>query len=532
MRMNNKGFSFVEMMTVCVILCVLVVASYPVIIRTLKQSKTSLYKENVKELERAGIAWATEHASNLPDDQKDARFMTIKQLHKLGYLPREQIIDPRNDDEYMSGCIVIQKDKQQQYQAKFTEQVCNEAGKQYRPKIQVVEAGSSTYEVNSNTPYEMPVVTATSIRGEELAVSYPVIKKDGALTTYVEGTEVGSTYTLLYSVKDPVNGLEATKTLTVKIVDRKAPEITVLGEMAGFTEEIALGTKYEIPEAKVNDNSHGKVTLAVSTNLNTHLLGDYEIVYTATDASDNLGIFVLNVKVRNDTLLPENQIIIDNAKVLPGAGKLVKHGNSTYVFTGADPNNYLKIANTVYRIMRIDHNGIKVIRDQPVTNMSFSEQNGVRFDETGVNQYLNGPYLETLASDQIYLNKRIWNVGSLDLSRLKSIDQLQREETRYQTTKSYYISLPTISDYIMASSSEICSVNGEHCQDNYLLKKTSYWTSIPVFEQKLIYQIQGDGVVTAMTPSTKADVYPVMYLKGYKTLMGTGTKSDPYIIQG
>ena len=148
--MNNKGFSFVEMMTVCVILCVLVVASYPVIIRTLKQSKTSLYKENVKELERAGIAWATEHASNLPDDQTDARFMTIKQLHKLGYLPREQIIDPRNDDEYMSGCIVIQKDKQQQYQAKFTEQVCNEAGKQYRPKIQVVEAGSSTYEVNSN----------------------------------------------------------------------------------------------------------------------------------------------------------------------------------------------------------------------------------------------------------------------------------------------------------------------------------------------------------------------------------------------
>ena len=84
----------------------------------------------------------------------------------------------------------------------------------------------------------------------------------------------------------------------------------------------------------------------------------------------------------------------------------------------------------------------------------------------------------------------------------------------------------------MASSSKTCSVNGEHCQDNYLLKKTPYWTRIPVFEQKLIYQIQGDGVVTAMTPSTKADLYPVMYLKGYKTLMGTGTKNDPYIIQG
>lgn len=532
MRMNNRGFSFVEMMTVCVILCMLVIASYPMIIKTLKQSKTSLYQENVKEIERAGIAWATEYANDLPSDYQDARFMTIEKLHKLGYLPREQIVDPRNDDTYMSGCIVIQKNKQQQYQAKFTEQACNDAGKKYRPKIQIVDAGSRTYEVNSNTPYEMPIVTATSITGEQLAVPYPVIKKDGSLTTYVEGTEVGVTYTLLYSVKDPVNGLEATKTLTVKVVDRKAPEITVMGQMTGFTEEITVGTKYEIPSAMVNDNSHGKVTLAVSTNLNTQMIGDYEIVYTATDASDNLGIFVLKVKVGNDALLPENQIIIDNAKVLPGAGELIKYRNSIYVFTGTDPNNYLKIADTLYRIMRIDRNGIKVIREQPITSMSWSEQNGVRFDEAQVNQYLNGSYLETLASDKTYLNKRIWNVGSLDVSQLKSMDQLERAETHYQTTKSYYISLPTISDYIMASGNKTCSINGTDCQNNYLLKKASYWTRIPVFEQNLIYQIQGNGKVIGMVPSTKADIYPVMYLKGYKTLMGTGTKSDPYIIQG
>lgn len=527
---DERGFSFVELMTIMVILCIITIAAYPIIISVLKDTKKGLYKENVKELERASMAWAVKNVSDLPDNEKDARFLTIDKLYKSGFIKNAQISDPRRDGEYMSGCIVVKKNQDGQYKAKFYELSCNEAGKDYIPKIKVVKDAKETYEVNDTNPYEMPVLKATSVTGEELTVDYPIIKKDGAITTYVEGTRVGEKYQLIYTVKDPVNGLSAKQVFDVKVVDTKAPVITVNGEKNGYEEEIILGSSYKIPEATVSDNSLEKIKVKISTNLNTAMIGNYEIVYTATDSHDNLGIFVLKIKVVKDEMPKENQIIIDNASVLPGDGVLKKQKNSEYIFAGKNPNNYIQFQEDLWRILKVDTNGIKVIKETPVTTMKWSEKESTHIDDSLIYSYLNKTYVPTIMETQNINSKMRFPISALYLDSVTSLEQLKREESKIQT-EVVTAGLLTMSDYVLASNNAQCMANGTNCEsENYLTKVNSYWTSHMTQDRTMMYMVSNHGIGTA-APTNVLDVYPVLYLKGYKTLLGTGTEVDPYKIQ-
>lgn len=528
---DERGFSFVELMTIIVILCIITVASYPIIISVLKDTKTGLYKDNIKELERASMAWATKNAKDLPDDAKDARFLTIEKLYKAGFIKNKEIADPRYDGEYMSGCIMVKKNKDGQYKAKFYELSCSEAGKDYVPKIEVLKDAKDTYEVNSEKAYEMPKLKATSVTGEALEVNYPIIKKNGALSTYVEGTKVGEKYQLIYTVKDPVNGLTAKKEFQVEVVDTKDPIITVHGETNGYVEEVTVGSDYQIPEASVRDNSLESLKINVSTDLNTKMPGNYEVVYTATDSHDNLGIFVLKVNVVKDEMPKENQIIIDNASVLPGDGVLKKQKNSTYTFAGANPNNYIKFHQELWRILTVDNKGIKIVRYTPIGAMQWSNKNSTHIDDSLIYDYLNQTYLKTI-SEVDYINDKVrFNISALDLNKITTLEQLKREESKIQTTKTLSVGLLTMSDYVMASNSQTCKANGEGCiVSNYLVKSSPYWFSHMTGDRSQMYVGTSSGITTAL-PTETHDIYPVIYLEGYQTFLGTGTENDPYIIQ-
>lgn len=528
---DERGFSFVELMTIIVILCIITIASYPIVISVLKNTKVGLYKENIKELERASMAWAIKYAKDLPDDNRDARFLTIEKLYKDGFIENKEIIDPRHDGEYMSGCIMIKKNQDGQYKAKFYEKSCSEAGKDYVPKIRVIKDAKDTYEVNSKKEYEMPILKATSVTGSELKLNDPIIKKDGALTTGVKGTKPGEKYQLIYTVKDPVNGLSAKKEFHVTVVDTKDPVIIVNGEKNGYEEEVILGSDYEIPKATVIDNSKESLKAQISTDLNINMPGNYEVVYTAADHHDNLGIFVLKIKVIKDEMPKENQIIIDNASVLPGDGILKKQKNSTYIFAGTNPNNYIKFQGELWRILKVDNKGIKIVKDVPITEMSWSQKNSTHIDDSLIYRYLNQIYKKTLTERDNINSKMRFSISALDLNNITSITQLNKEESKFQTKDYLEVGLLSMSDYVMASSNPNCQANGIGCEvSNYLIKSSPYWLSHNSFDKINMYLVSDKGVITSH-PTEIHDVYPVIYLKGYHTFLGTGTNLDPYIIQ-
>lgn len=524
---DERGFSFVEMLTTSVILCFMIIVSYPVLMLVTKKSKENLYKQNIKEIERAAITWAIGHITDLPNDSSDARFKTIKELKEDNLIQNEYIYDPRND-KLLNGCIMIIKNADNQYKATYKETSCEKLGKKYVPTIKVVKEPAKTYEVNSTNEYELPTLIAQTVRGDNIEVPYPEIKKNGKKVTYIDSTNVGDKYDVVYKITDNVNGLISKYSFTVKIVDNKSPIITVLGQTKGFEEEIVLGEKYEIPRAFVTDNSNKKVDLKVSTNLNTNLLGNYEVVYTATDSNDNLGLLLIKVKVVENNLSEQNKIIISNMEALPGDGSLKKINNNEYIFVGANPNNYLKFNNELWRIIKLDSNGIKVVKLASSQSMPWSKNSTTSMDYSQVLSNLAN-YSMDLPEDEVkFINKRVkWNTGSISEVNLMDIS-LKRYESSLQWQGASGVGLLNISDYKLASLSSSCSNNINSCKDkNYLSILKNAWTLNSVEKENKMYVVGSNGITT-MSVSTSNNVHPVLYLKGYKSIKGNGSKNDPY----
>lgn len=524
---NQFGFSFVEMLATTVILCLIVVVTYPIVILFMKQSKENLYKQNVKELERATITWATEYYKDLPNDNSDARFRTIQDLQKDGLIKKEQVKDPR-DESILNGCVMITKDKNNQYQAKYQEASCEEVGKKYVPKIKVVKEANKTYEVNAQEEYQFPKLKATTVRGGKLEIPYPKIKKNGKPVTYVDATKVGDQFEITYQVKDPVNQLKGTYRYTVKIVDTTSPEIQVMGQTKGFVEEIAVGENYQIPTPFVTDNSNQKVKVKISTDLNTKIPGDYEIVYTATDQNDNLGLLLVKVKVTENKLLEQNEIIVTNMEALPGDGTLKKEKNQEYIFQGTNPNNYLKFNNELWRIIKIDSNGLKVIRTSPLKQTNWSNKETTKMEQalayTDLNQYM----MSMPTSVTLFIQKRVkWNAGNISYPLPVEITSLKREESSLEWKESMGSGLINVSDYILASQND-CVSNVSLCKEkNYLSQYQPMWTLNPVSNDTKMYVVGSNGI-EQKSVGAFANIYPVLYLRGYHTLRGTGVINDPY----
>jgi hypothetical protein len=77
--------------------------------------------------------------------------------------------------------------------------------------------------------------------------------------------------------------------------DKTAPRINVSG---GQAVEVQQGASYFDAGATVSDNlSDDDVTLDVSSNVDTSLLGTYQVVYTATDMSGNVSTKTRTVEV-------------------------------------------------------------------------------------------------------------------------------------------------------------------------------------------------------------------------------------------
>jgi hypothetical protein len=117
--------------------------------------------------------------------------------------------------------------------------------------------------------------------------------KDGNLTeeVQVEGdvnSSLPGTYELFYSVRDAAGNLSdlLKRTIVVEEKDRVAPQIVLFGSA---TIEINVGDVYVEPGYNASDNKDGDITSAVQIagDLNTSVVGQYELTYTVQDSIGN-----------------------------------------------------------------------------------------------------------------------------------------------------------------------------------------------------------------------------------------------------
>jgi len=146
--------------------------------------------------------------------------------------------------------------------------------------------------------YVEPGYTATDNYDGDITDNVVVSGLDKLDTTKV------ADYVLKYNVTD-ANGNKAVEvTRIIKVVDTKAPVITLIGENPVT---VQVGVDYQDAGATAIDNYEGDISsrIIVTGTVNTKVPGEYTLYYNVSDYSGNAAIQVTRTVIVADTVAPE-----------------------------------------------------------------------------------------------------------------------------------------------------------------------------------------------------------------------------------
>ena len=321
---NNRGFTLIELMVMTVAAVMLTVYTIPKILDVLDTSKDELYKTQVDIVEKSAKDYFLKHIDELPENEKDARFISIETLAKENILESSDMVDPRTDKP-MNGCVIV-KTKGKDYSYTYTDEVCSKANQKYAPKITF--KGSVKKDIEVGSEYEFVDATAKDVLGKKLPVTGPYLNDE--LLTQLDTSKVGQEYQLEYRVWDEKRNIKGTKKLVVRIVDTEPPVIKVNGKTKSFTFTQPLEKdNLEQFDVEVTDNSSEDVDMKVTSTV-SHLKGKGTITYLAKDKSGNITALVVTVNV-TDKKNPMILKVDGNPKKYQSQGAILKVSQVNYL---------------------------------------------------------------------------------------------------------------------------------------------------------------------------------------------------------
>ena len=92
--MNNKGFTLMEILGVITLLAILSTLIILSVNKSLKDSKETLYQQQIEEIKAAAGMWRTDNIEIIPDN--DYYIVSLQQLKDEGYIKKD-IINPKTD---------------------------------------------------------------------------------------------------------------------------------------------------------------------------------------------------------------------------------------------------------------------------------------------------------------------------------------------------------------------------------------------------------------------------------------------------
>lgn len=243
------------------------------------------------------------------------------------------------------------------------------------------------------------------------------------------------------------------------------------------------------------------------------------------------------------------KIVNDDAIVSSGDG-LYSRGGS-YYFRGEYVNNYVKMDNSLWRIVKVtsDDNIVLIHADgleysQPWDN----RYNETRLYESGINkysisrvrEYLDRIYNDPVADDgEDILSKKDkaklvnYNVctGKRDANSEAKDNTLECKEV----LREQKLGLLTLSDYLYASLDPSCkNANTRSCMNyNYLAMEDEWWlVTANSADSSTAFKVDRDGIVKSDITATYSKIRPVVYLNSKVLLKsGKGTEKNPYVLK-
>ncbi len=193
---------------------------------------------------------------------------------------------------------------------------------------------------------------------------------------------------------------------------------------------------------------------------------------------------------------------------------VLKANDNTY--KGTNARNYINFSGSTWRILKInDDKTITIIKNTPVTKLSYDNNGITDFEKSGINTYLNNTYYNSL-SQKSYIKPVKQCVGNSDNPCSK--------------TYTANVGLLTTEEYVEASNDTNCSMNTpNNCVNgNFLITNEPEYTMNFISNEIIAIN---NGTLTPVAPSTVLNIRPVVTLKDTtKITGGSGTSTDPYLI--
>ncbi|MBF0990325.1 MAG: hypothetical protein HXK70_06230 [Clostridiales bacterium] len=211
-----------------------------------------------------------------------------------------------------------------------------------------------------------------------------------------------------------------------------------------------------------------------------------------------------------------------------------------YIFRGEDPNNYVKIHSTLYRIIKIDADGDVIITPNSYGILSSYDDryNSFTGNTSGKNEY-NRSLLKKNLEDNLERNKSNSPLLYINLveknfcvGQRTSRDVGKDGSKECKTIDKNKVSALAAYEYMAASLDKKCLMTSSvECQNYNFLSKHTTWLSTPsVKSSNLAFYIS--KTIKEEECSRMMNVLPVYALSKDTVISGgSGTKLDPYVVK-
>ena len=392
---------------------------------------------------------------------------------------------------------------------------------------------------------------------------------------YYDGTNISSVaevntsrvgvYYANYSITD--SGSNKTNTIRVITVNNSStvPSISLVGD-----ENITISEGSEYTDGGVSVDANNKVITI--GKVNTNAIGDYVIRYIVVGSDGNLNSVVRNVKVigaskLSDKIFANNELItalptlttsINNTSDASGlyVSTATNSGNPTYYFRGAVENNYLKFADFTWRIVRINEDGtIRLIMQDGIndnTNYVFNSN----YDNYTYMYYSNSEAKTTLE------NWYQLNIGSKsNLASKVANGNYYCEQAKAKLSTNWTsgnANMIVYSDYTpdfkcesdnnnkgivnanigLLTYDEVVYAGGYYSQSTnnyYLYNSNIYWLTMSPAGyssgNSYMWLVGATGYLGSYFVHNTSRLRAVLNLNADTLVTGTGTSTDPYVVQ-
>ena len=391
--------------------------------------------------------------------------------------------------------------------------------------------GSTTFTVTPNTGYKYSSVSCPS----GITGSYSTSNN----TLTVSGVKANGTCT--------VNFTKKTYTVRVSVTNgTSSPTSRTVSHGSSTTFTVKPNTGYEFESLSCTGGRYNESTkvLTVSNVTSTR---------TCTIKFKKSGVLATSYI---ESLLYSNPSTMNNDD---------PDGNVRYM--GADPNNYVKFNNELWRIIGVfdvasikdgpTEKRLKIIRNESLGKMTWDSANTNNWTTASLQTYLNGEYYNTIDSvSQSFVGDTYWNLGGSSTYNDVTASMFytrERGTTVYSGRPTYWvgkIGLMYPSDYGYATSGgtttnrSSClakelrnwdSSSYSDCKNNdYLYNSSStQWTLAPSSGySNIVFPVLSTGLVSLHgAHNSYVSASPVLYLKSTVEITGgDGTSGNPFTL--